>query len=736
MSENIIYVIQKLYQKDISTVKIGSTQNYETRFSHYVTPERDFNNNSHIIWFFYITNDLYNCYQLDESIQYSSKKYNKPYVYYDGSGGDEHYYFDTVHELSDYFDCLRVTYKCEKIDVDILREQIKKSNKNNQKKEINDSLKKLLDDKFSNKKQNNICITPQPIEHQKEMLMKLEKIYHSKDIFKLIWSCGLGKTLFSIFVVDKFCCNKIIIGVPSAYLQNQFCNEIIKIFQNKKNILLIGSGVNSTTDKKTINEHYNKKNGHPIFVITTYNSCHLLTKDYVFDLKIGDEAHHLVGIENSETKNYKLFHNIKSKKTLFMTATEKTIGTKNNKEIYSMDDGEKFGEYLDIKTPKWAIENKKITDYNVLILSNTEKEVDDIIKNLNIKVDNKDLFLSAFMSLKSIHKYDNLTHTLICCNTTKSSDIISDYVNILLDKNIFDIDKEQFYNNSLHTNKKINIDPNDENSEITKFKNSKCGIICSVYIFGEGFDLPKLNGVVFAENMISDIRIVQTALRPNRIEEGNPNKIAYILIPYMESNDLEYDNEAFNRVRMIITKLRNVDDTIEQKINFKKIVELNKNDINKNPKNFSDYDFEDEHQDLHKIKLRLIYSHALGSKNTEEQDEYNYVKQLNKELYIDSKEMYSSDEIKNTHKHYIDNPDNYFKLKGVWDNWYDFLGVDTNKYMQTKDEWIYICKKNNISSSEDYKLLSEQYDGLPKNPGDFYKGFTNIKNELGLNKRR
>ncbi len=35
-----------------------------------------------------------------------------------------------------------------------------------------------------------------------------------------------------------------------------------------------------------------------------------------------------------------------------------------NKEIY--------GEYIDIKTVHWSIENKKITDYNILVLKNTE----------------------------------------------------------------------------------------------------------------------------------------------------------------------------------------------------------------------------------------------------------------------------------------------------------------------------------------------------------------------------
>lgn len=42
------------------------------------------------------------------------------------------------------------------------------------------------------------------------------------------------------------------------------------------------------------------------------------------------------------------------------------------------------------------------------------------------------------------------------------------------------------------------------------------GIIACVYCLGEGYDIPLLDGVVFAENMTSNIRIVQSALRKQK----------------------------------------------------------------------------------------------------------------------------------------------------------------------------------------------------------------------------
>ena len=82
-------------------------------------------------------------------------------------------------------------------------------------------------------------------------------------------------------------------------------------------------------------------------------------------------------------------------------------------------------------------------------------------------------------------------------------------------------------------------------------------------------------------------------------------------------------------------------------------------------------------------------------------------------------------------------PEEYFKFRGVWNNWYDFMGTDTSKYIQSKQQWIEFCKNKNIKTLCDYNKYCDIYDELPKNPGDFYKDFSSIFNELGvITKRR
>jgi superfamily II DNA or RNA helicase len=736
------------WQKILNNFKSGSTGCFDKRMSTLKTSCDEFNNLTHVIWNFKIIKSDYSCYQLDDIINKLSTEYNYPFIKHNGTGGTEFYKKDDFNKLCDFFDKINVEYELEKIDVDNLRENIKMINIDEIKENedidfLNDKNKKLITKNELNniitklELNKNIKEIPIPYKHQINVLDKIKDEFNINNILKLYWSCGLGKTLLSIFICEKMNFNTICIGVPSIFLQSQFINEILKFYSHENILCIGGNNENSTTNQeeiiKFINNNINKK-----FIISTYSSCHLLISQNIkIDFKIGDECHHLVGLENDENIGYKQFHKIQSNKTFFMTATQKIIDIKDNKIIYTMNNDVQFGKLIDEKSVLWAIENKKITDYNLLLIGNKESEIDKIINNIKINVTNKELFISAFMALKSIEKYDNLTHILICCNTTENADIINTYINLILEKKIINIDKNDIYTNSIHSNKKININLNDKNNEIEKFKKSKYGIISSVYIFGEGFDLPKLSGVVFAENMHSDIRILQTSLRPNRLDKDNPNKKAFIIIPYIEGNEI-----SFSKIRMIVCKLRNSDETIEQKIKYLTIKELENEENKENEENEENneekeiknikYGFTENHNELNKIKLRLKTSKSLSSNNSEEQDEYDYVKEINKSLNIQSKEEYTTNEIKNKHENYIENPHDYFRIKVVWTNWYDFLGIDTSKFIQTKKEWINYCNKININSLEDYNNASIKYECLPKNPGYFYDDFTYILCELNI----
>ena len=134
--------------------------------------------------------------------------------------------------------------------------------------------------------------------------------------------------------------------------------------------------------------------------------------------------------------------------------------------------------------------------------------------------------------------------------------------------------------------------------------------------------------------------------------------------------------------------------------------------------------------ELNSLRLRLRHSKTLKSDFTEEQDEYNYIQSINTELNIKSKYEYINNYNKENHREYIDDPFKYFKIKGVWKDWYNFLGVDTTKFISTKEEWKIFCKKNKITSSN-YKDKCNEFAELPPELDEIYVNFTNINNELG-----
>ena len=373
---------------------------------------------------------------------------------------------------------------------------------------------------------------PVPNEQQQIVLDGIHSFYDKHDIGKLIWACGLGKAMLGLFIVKELGFKRILIGVPSIQLQEQMIEEIQKIFTHSR-VQRVGGG-----------SKYDSRLGDG-FVVTTYHSCDTLLEEE-FDFKIGDEAHHLVGL--STDTGFRSFHRIRSKKTLFMTATEKVVENKEN--VLSMEQ-ECFGSYIDTKSVCWAIEHKKITDYQVVLLKNTAEEVRHIMNVLQLDPDKTELFLSCLMTVKTMEKYADLTHVLLYTNTTQDADLCDKYI----DKIITNLSVTLFHR-SLHSKSRGVAE------EIETFKASPRGIISCVYLFGEGFDLPKLNGVCVAGHMQSDIRITQYLLRPNRLEKGNPDKIAYVLVPYLD----EQWNTSSDKVTTLIRHLRNVDEQVEHKI--------------------------------------------------------------------------------------------------------------------------------------------------------------------------
>lgn len=468
-----------------------------------------------------------------------------------------------------------------------------------------------------------------PHEYQDEVLNKLYEYYLTNNIANIEWTCGLGKTLLALFLIDKLESKRILICVPTRNLVTQWESCINENFSDLGKVIVLGPNSN-----EILKENICEKN---IIILSTYHQSHKIvkaqnTKDFIFDIKIGDEAHHLTGIETKSILQYKKFHDIKSKNTLFLTATKKYYlkDIPENTVVYSMDNEKQFGKTIDVKTVLWAIKNKYLVDYSLVDIVNTQEEINEIMDELNIinileetvykeypifKDRDKlnQLFLASYIAIKEIlNPKLNIDKLLIYTNNTNHADLVNYLCEIIINSKYFKIDKKNFYHNSLHSNKKDII----INDELKKFKTKKKGIISCVQIFGEGYNEPLLDGVVFAEKMESEIRIVQSSLRPHRLNPEKPNKHAYIIVPRINYEDCKeegLDENPFEKIEQIGYHLRNIDENIFGKI---KSINISKKKSKKRPeyksKSFDDKQIQTNIVGRIKTRIRL----ARGAKLT------------------------------------------------------------------------------------------------------------------------
>jgi superfamily II DNA or RNA helicase len=358
-----------------------------------------------------------------------------------------------------------------------------------------------------------------PKDFQKEIIAKCITHYskESKDKGMLILTCGVGKTLISLWVAQQMDSNKIAIGVPTIVLLEQWLPIIAQIFPNRPIL------------KVPCNEDVARfVSKHPkCVVITTYASSHKLVGS-AFDMKILDEVHHLTckNTDESSARAFVRMMDVTSLKQLALSATPKHLEGGVGSNMISNDNIELFGEVIHRICLLEAIEKGIVCDYVIQTIVVDEEPIKEST------IDDKHLFLSAYCALKSI--LDGTSHhLLIYCNDMNNSNLILEYANALLKKEFSSI------NNCFANTYNSKMDPEEQANILARFETSQFGIIVCVYCLGEGWNCPLLDAVVFAENMTSNIRILQCALRACRKDRNRPEKIAKIIIPIL---DIEKDD--------------------------------------------------------------------------------------------------------------------------------------------------------------------------------------------------
>ena len=526
---------------------------------------------------------------------------------------------------------------------------------------------------------------------------------------------------------------------------------------------LITPYIHSDFNYKISNIHLNKYEWNNKFleygtlkitkITNIINNGYRSDKPYVYDIEVEDNHNFIIGtidrnnkyidgpiVHNCHhltTNNMRLAHttkkyiqmlNIPSIKQLSLTATLKQLESMSDNDIVvsnddnilvSNDNIKYFGEIIDRKCLLWAINKNIICDYVIQTIITNEEQLEQQLSRFHIIEENdKRLFLSAFASLKSI--FDGHSHHLLIYSNNRNNSLkLIQYIKMLLDDNYFDI--PDLYYSNYHSEIKSKY----QKEIINNFEKTKCGIITCVYCLAEGWDFPLLDGVVFAENMTSNIRIVQSALRASRKNKHQPNKITKIILPILNKDNWLENNENpdLKKVREVIYQMGLEDETITQKIKVFNI-EVKKHTISISKKCIDDVDnFGDYDEELTtKLKLTTIKRATLGtsyekarkiivSKNIKNKEEYFELCEKDNRLSIEPELIYN----------------------GQFTNWIEYLSIERIYYdletcIEKVNELLILhneIKKQYLNLSIICKELCELDNNFP--PNGLWVEYYNVK---------
>lgn len=679
-----IYIRQHESYLPYNACKLGKTTNIPERDIQYATGEIKRGIFSDV-WV--VPKKHTNC--IENLLHYQFNKYNIKI-----DAGIEYYDKIVINMIDPYLSSLSIEYK--KLSTEQINELVKPNRKKIILKRLKDELLRLATQRNKYNKRD----------YQENIINKACQYFSEHNKGMLCLPCGVGKTLISLWIAEKSISidGSIIIGVPNRLLLGQFLNKTKDLF-NTQNILCVDKSKNVSDIENLITKYKDEQKTiykQKLVIITTYASCYKVKQatdnlQFTFDIKINDEVHHLTSVNmdlNLETKQYIEMLKISAKKQLSLTATLKILENQTNKPdediVISNDNQEYFGNIIDKRTLLWAITNQIICDYIIQTIVTDSEKLEEQLVGLQIFTENdKRLFLSAYSSLKSIAE-GHSHHLLIYANNIENATKLCEYIQLILDEGYFKLPGLFFsiYNSEMKKQIQKNV--------LNKFEKSKYGIMTCVYCLGEGWDLPLLDGVVFGENMSSNIRIVQSALRACRKNISEPNKIMKIILPIINKDEWISDgvkNYDLDKVCDIIYQMGLEDELISQKITVSKISVLLEKDLDESQTNdkqmieeFGEYDEEL----TQKLRLKT-------TKRTILTTTYEKAKKIIQQYQISNKEEYK--ELCMVNNKLPLEPEIQFKTH--FTNWIDYLGIKRVYYdLET-------CKQKILEYLEQYHELKE-----------------------------
>jgi superfamily II DNA or RNA helicase len=662
MDVGYIYIRSNEYWDTYGACKLGKTTNIPDREQTYITSELKRGT--------YIMVIEVDCKMLDTIEIRLQSHFTNLHIQF--NGGREFYNKAIVHRIIPYFDDSGITYTVLSTDeIEHLTRTDRETVPSTPHEDvISDDAPAPVDSILD----STLIYTPR--NYQEDIKRATCEYFTTNDAGVLVIPCGVGKTLIALWIVIAMATDTILIGVPSKLLLKQWKDVVGIIFPNIPCLLVSGEVDTEHIMRFLITNRTN------CIVITTYSSSYkvyAVTTDqsFVFNMVINDEVHHLTSQNVNLSRHSKTFIqmlNIPFVKRLSLTATLKQL--ENADTNADSDDNnsmsttpiannsvEHFGKIIDRKCMLWAINLNIICDYSIQTIIADENQLNEHLIRFNITEDeNKRLFLGAYVSLKSIFDCHS-HHLLIYVNNLDNSRRIADYIKILIDAKYFIIPDMYYsvYHGDMNQRQKDNI--------LNCYNSATVGIIVCIYCLGEGYDNCRIDGTVFAENMSSNVRIVQSAQRACRKDIQRPTKIAKIILPILGDWLNNPNNSDLKKIREVVYQMGLEDETVIQKIKVIKIGIVKHTNVhtrnNAESTNFGEYDEELTQRLLLKTTPRTSFGVS-----------YEKAKRIIATHSPTSKEAYYTLCERDTRL--PKEPESVFK--GRFTNWIDYLSIERIYY--------------------------------------------------------
>jgi superfamily II DNA or RNA helicase len=587
----------------------------------------------------------------------------------DKGAGTEYFQKEILGQIIPYISTMSVVYR------ELSPEEVKKLERKIYVKKI------VLGFVFQSKKIKQIKM---PRKDQFEIIEKVIAHFSREQKGFLILPCGVGKTLISLWIMQRMKWSKILVGVPNCNLLLQWQQTFREIEYFKGfTIVLIQQGVQ---DRDIANISIQKK----VIVITTYQSCNKLSTQK-FDVKICDEMHHLTSKDithslKEERKTNLKFLLIDTDFQLGLTATPRLIKEKDGEEVIhhsqaiANDTTESFGEAIVERGLRSAIVLKTICDYriNIYASNSTHLKIFEAFEVYDER--NKRLVLTAYGILHLIFT-GKCFNWLVCANTIDGCRLLKCYIQEMLRVGTF-----TFFENEIFVDVFTSDLPAEEQKIILqRFESCKKGILINVQCLAEGYSFTGLHGVAIAEPIHSKIRATQFLTRNLRLHPSEPDKIGTMFIPHIEPDeDEDYEmkkREAFKTINEVIQSLGEEDEAIYGRLTVTSAHEI----MDGNDKEVGEVQeevvtslelTEDYINNIKKFRLKEYTSSGLIT--------YSKMKAKLKEKKFTSVPEYWK--LCEKDLQFPDNPKEIFQEK--FKSWLDYLSIDGDKFYTLEE-----CRK-------------------------------------------